>query len=130
MPFTFGDINTPKGRRCLRIDSEGLCGLDDGQALQARLVPGQPHHFGLVFSRAAKTTEFSPELRRFFPTMGTDSYLAMASVITSPVVRAAVKLLVRLTPRSAENFRVFGSDAEALAWLDEVADTAGRPTPP
>jgi hypothetical protein len=127
VPFSFGEITTPKGRRCLLIDSEGLCDLADGQAMQARLMPGQPHHFGLVCSRAAKTTEFSPELRRFFPTMANDSYLALASVITSPVVRAAVKLLVRLTPRSAANFRAFGTDAEALAWLDESADSAGRP---
>jgi hypothetical protein len=126
MPMTFGEITTSKGRRCLLVESEGLCDLADGQALQARLVPGQPHHFGLVFSRAAKSTEFSAELRRFFPTMGTDSYLAMASVITSPVVRAAVKLLVRLTPRSAANFGVFASDAEALAWLDDFAESAGR----
>ena len=63
MPLSFGEITTPKGRRCLLIDSEGLCDLADGQAMQARLVPGQPHHFGLVCSRAAKTTEFSPELR-------------------------------------------------------------------
>jgi hypothetical protein len=127
MPLQFGEITTPKGRPCLLIDSSGLCDLADGQAMQARLNPGTRHHHGLVLSRAAKTTEFSPELRRFFPTMGTDSYLALASVITSPVVRAAVKLLVRLTPRSAENFRVFASDADALAWLDEVADADGRP---
>ncbi len=89
--------------------------------MDAQLMPGMPHHGGLVFARAAKGTEFSAELRRFFPTM-IGSYRAMAAVTGSPLVRAAVNLMVRFTPASAETFRMFGSEAEALAWLDARAE--------
>ena len=99
----------PIGKTMVRVDKPGF------------------RQVGTMIEVTPDETEFSPELRRFFPTMANDSYLALASVITSPVVRAAVKLLVRLTPRSAANFRAFGTDAEALAWLDESADSAGRP---
>ena len=43
-------------------------------------------------------------------------------VTGSPLVRAAVNLMVRFTPASAETFRMFGSEAEALAWLDARAE--------
>lgn len=127
MPFVFGEITTPKGRPCLLLEASGVNDRADGEALNAWIVPGARFHDGLVFSRSAKGSEFTADLRRYFPTM-TGRYTAMVSVVTSPIVRAAVNMMVRLSPRNNHDFKMFTDDAAAFAWLDERGDEAGLPT--
>lgn len=119
MPFTFGEITTPGGRRCLLVEVSGPVSLADAQAMERHLLPGSAHHGGLVLSRVAKGTEYSPEARKFFPSLQS-KYRALGTVVTSSIVRAAINLMIRLTPQTGGEVRMFTTEAEALAWLDGV----------
>ncbi|KIG16586.1 hypothetical protein DB30_04357 [Enhygromyxa salina] len=81
------------------------------------IAPGARHHRGLVLSRVAKGTEYSPEVRKFFPTVHED-FTAVAAIVTSPIVRAAINLMLRFANSSGAVLRMFTSETEAMAWLE------------
>ncbi len=115
MPFEFEQATTASGMRYLLIRASGHVTLDDGKMMERYLLPGMPYHRGLVLSLVAKGTEYSPEVRKFFDTIKT-TYVALAAVVTSPIVRAAINMMLRLTG-SQNALRMFTNEAEALAWL-------------
>lgn len=117
MPFAFGEITTPGGRRCLLIETTGLVTLADAEALGRELAPGSPFHGGVVLSRVAKGSDFDADARKFFPTLH-PTYRRLAAVVTSSLVRAMINLMIRLSPSTSGEARIFTSEAEALAWLD------------
>ncbi|PRP94443.1 STAS/SEC14 domain-containing protein [Enhygromyxa salina] len=117
MPFVFSDATTPSGNPYLRIETSGHVTLADGHAFAALIAPGAPHHRGLVLSQVAKGTEYSPDVRRYFPTLN-EHFAALAVVVTSPIVRAAINLMLRFTRSGDAVLRMFTSEREALAWLE------------
>lgn len=119
MPFAYGEITTPRGQRCLLVESSGVVTLGDAESLGAKLAPGSPYRGGVVLSRVAKGVDFEPGARNYFPTLH-PTYRRLAAVVGSPLVRAMVNLMIRLTPSTSGESRVFTSEADALAWLDEV----------
>jgi hypothetical protein len=116
VPFRFEDSKTPAGKPCLVIRASGMVELEDAKALEALIVPGARHHRGLVLSIVDRSTEYKPAARKYFATTQ-DKYGAMGVVVTSPIARAAINLMMRLTGQ-ARAFRMFNTEAEALAWLD------------
>jgi hypothetical protein len=120
MPLTITEATTPGGLRYVLIDLWGQVGIDDGRAIEAWVLPGQPHHRGYMLPRVAKGTEYSPEVRKFFPTLE-DKCTAVAMFVTSPLVRAAVNLMLRYAGPRVDLLRMFTSEDEALAWLDSRA---------
>lgn len=116
MPFQFQDVTTPSGLCYLLVDASDAVGIDDGRELEARLLPGQPHHDGYMLSRVARGTDYSPEVRKFFPTLE-DKYSALAVVVTSPIVRAGINIMLRIARAASGKVRMFTSDDEAVAWL-------------
>jgi hypothetical protein len=117
MPFQFDEATSAKGMRYLIVDAFGPVGIDDGRALEARLLPGQPHHGGFVLSRVAKGTEYSPEVRKFFFTLH-DKHTALAALVTSPIVRAAINMMMRFSGTQGAVLKMFTSEDEAVAWLE------------
>lgn len=120
MSLQIEEATTPGGLRYLQIDLAGHVDIDDGRAIEAWVLPGQPHHLGYLLPRVAKGTEYSPEVRKFFGTLD-DKCSAVAMVVTSPLVRAAVNLMLRYASVQGELLRMFTSEDEALAWLDSRA---------
>jgi hypothetical protein len=118
MPFEFAEITTPGGRRCLLIETTGFVTLHDAEALGRELAPGSRFHGGVVLSRIAKGTDFDAEARKYFPSLQ-PTYRRLAAVVGSPLVRAMVNLMIRLTPSNGGEARIFTDEADALAWLDE-----------
>jgi hypothetical protein len=117
MPFQFEDLTSPTGMHYLRVDAWDRIDLADGHALEARLL--QPNlRGGKVLSVARKGTEYVPEVRKFFPTLQ-DKFSKLAAVVTSPIVRAAINMMIRLA-QSPEGgtLRLFTSEHEAMAWLE------------
>lgn len=117
MPFHFDEATTIKGLRYLIVDASGQVDIQDGRAMEARILPGQPHHGGYVLSRVAKGTVYSPEVRKFFPTMK-DKHTAIAVLVTSPIVRAAINTMMRFSNDDGTVLRMFTDEAEAVAWLE------------
>lgn len=120
MPFEFVEATTPGGKKLLRVHARGEVTLVDAEALGARLQPGARNHLWRILSVVEKGTEYASSARKYFPTLH-GKYGAMAVVLTSPIVRAAINMMVRLTGQ-APQFRMFTGEAEALAWLDGTSD--------
>lgn len=118
MPIRVEEGKTPKGTRCMRTHVSGHVSLADAQLMAAQLLPGQPYHQGLVINIVEKDTEYSSDSRKFFSIMN-GNYRRMAVVVTSAILRAAINFMRRLTGTSSD-FRMFASEGEAMAWLDEA----------
>lgn len=117
MPFRYEEAKTPKGAPLLLIYAAGEVSLEDAQSLGALIGPDGPNHRWRVLSIVEKGTEYSHAARKYFPSLNQQHYGALAAVVTSPVVRAAINMMMRLSGQ-APDLRLFSSEDEALAWLD------------
>jgi hypothetical protein len=120
MPFQFHEGTTPQGLKILVVDAAGQVNLAHGHELEAKILPGQAHHGGYLLSRVAAGTEYSPDVRKFFKQLN-PNFAAMAVVVTSPIVRAAINLMLRFNNDQRLSFRMFTDEDEAKAWLDSRA---------
>jgi hypothetical protein len=116
MPFQFQELTTSSGIPYLRVDVSAQVDLADGQALEAYLLRPSMRN-ARVLSVVAKGTEYSPEVRKFFPALN-DKYVKLAAIVTNPIVRAAINMMLRLKPVEGGLFRMFASEQEALEWLE------------
>ena len=114
MPFVFEEAVTPQGKPLLRVHARDEVSLADAEGLGARL--DGPNRRWLVLSVVDKGTEYAPAARKYFPNLQ-HKYGALAAVVTSPIVRAAINMMMRLTGQ-APNLRLFTTEEEALASLD------------
>lgn len=119
MPFRYDDATTPKGNPYLRVTASGFVSLAHAEELGAMVEPGARYHQARIMTVVEEGTDYSPESRKVFPTMN-GKYRGLATVVRSPLVRAAINLMLRLVG-DARDFQMFTSEAEALAWLDELA---------
>lgn len=118
MPIQIQAGKTPKGRPLMRAVVSGHVSLADAEGLGAQLKPGQPFHQYLVLCTVQKGTEYTPESRNHFRTL-LGSFKRMATIVDSAILRAMINIMHRLFG-SASDFRMFNSEADALAWLDEA----------
>lgn len=116
MPFYFEESRTPKGHPLLKVQSTGHIALADAEAMGARLTPGSRNHAWRIITHVDKGVEYAPAARKYFPTMN-GNYFALAAMVTSPIARAAINMMLRLTGQSPD-LKMFSDEAEALAWLD------------
>jgi hypothetical protein len=116
MPFRYEESRTPKGSPLLVVHASGHVSLADAEVLGVRTAPGGPNHGWRIITHAAKGIEYAPAARKYFPSMN-GNYFALATVVTSPIVRAAINMMMRLTGQ-ATDLKMFSTEAEALAWLD------------
>lgn len=117
MPFTFSDQTLPSGTPYLRIDVEGQVELEDGEAFAAQLRRPE-FGAGKVLSVVASGTEYSTRVRKYFPSIN-DDFEYLAAVVTSPIVRTMINLMVRLMHGGGGTVRLFTDEAKALTWLDQ-----------
>lgn len=117
MPIATEEGKTPKGKRLLVAKVSGQVTLAEATAMGDLLKPGQPFHGALVFCVVDKTTDYHPDARRHFGSFN-GNYSKMATVVTSALLRAAINFMMRVTGTGAA-VRMFTSEPEALAWLDE-----------
>lgn len=116
MPFRYQENTTPRGLPLLTVHASGHISLADAEELGARIAPGGANHRWRVLTYAEKGLEYDPAARKYFPSMKSH-FFALATVVTSPIIRAAINMMMRLTGKSPD-LRMFSDDAEALAWLD------------
>lgn len=116
MPFKFEELTSTAGMLYLRVDASDEVVLADGKALEAHML--QPNlRGGCVLSVVRKGTEYSVEARKFFPTLQ-DKFSKLAVVVTSPIVRAAINMMMRLNRPAGGLIRMFTSEQEAMEWLE------------
>lgn len=117
MPIQTEETQTPKGHLCMRARVSGHVSLADAQNMGAQLQPGQRFHQGRVLSIVEKGTDYSPDARKYFPTLN-GNYARLAVVVTNALLRATINFLTRLSI-TPDFFRLFSTEAEAMAWLDQ-----------
>lgn len=118
MPIQVSETKTPAGNRLMRCMVSGHVSLADAEGMGSQMKPGQPFHKCLVLCIVEKNTDYSPQSRKYFGTMIND-HQAMGTVVSSAILRAAINFMQRVM--GGKNFRMFNVEAEALAWLDEMA---------
>jgi hypothetical protein len=116
MPFRFEEARTPKGQPLLKVYAAGHISLADAEAMGKLLEPGGPNHKWRVLTYTDKNVDYAPAARKYFPILN-ERYHALATLVTSPIVRAAINMMMRLTGQ-ARALKMFSDEAEALAWLD------------
>ena len=116
MPLTLEPARSSAGTPYLRCLVHGDVSLADSEVFGNAIKPGAPHHKALVLCIVASGTNYSPESRRYFPQTAPD-YQALATVVKSAVVKAAINFIIRVS-NSAGTFRMFNDEAEAMKWLE------------
>lgn len=117
MPILIQESKTPKGQRLMHTRSVGKVSLQDAEAMGEQVKPGQPFHNCLILNLVDNDVDYNPEARRYFPSMN-GNFKRLAVVIHSTVMRAMINFMMRVSGR-ATAMRLFNSESEALAWLDE-----------
>jgi hypothetical protein len=122
MPFRYQETKTPKGSPLLVVHASGHISLADAEEMGALMAPGAANHRWRILTRTEKGVEYAPAARKYFPSMK-GNYYALATLVTSPIVRAAINMMMRLTGQ-AQDLKMFSDEAEALAWLDTFVPAA------
>jgi hypothetical protein len=118
MAVRYEEGKTPKGSPLLRMYVSGVCTLAEAQTLGEYLFPGKPYARQRVLVLVARGTEYTAEARRYFPAMDNHPH-AMAVVVTSAIVKAAINLMRRFGT-GGQYMCLFTDEASALKWLDEA----------
>lgn len=118
MAVRYEEKKTPKGFPLLVMYVSGNCDLEQSETLGVRLKKGGDYHRQRVLVFVAAGTEYTPDARKYFPTLNED-HLGMATVVTSAIVRAMINLITRFAG-GVKNFKMFTEEAPALAWLDSL----------
>lgn len=127
MSMQFSEHTSETGMRYLRADASEQVDLEQAKAFEAAVTRPEWHH-GLVLTVVAKGTEYSPESRKYFATLNKDIF-ALATVVTSPIVRAAINMMLRLGRIKGHSpLQMFSSETEALAWLESKRTEMPDPT--
>jgi hypothetical protein len=116
MPFEFSDHTSPSGMFYMRIDASGEVHFEDAKALTDRLELPK-YHLGKVLSVVESGTDYKPKARKHFQHI--QKFSALAAVVTSPILRTAINLMLRLMHDGSGAVRLFTNEDEALAWLEE-----------
>ncbi|PCC66826.1 hypothetical protein SAMN02745121_00445 [Nannocystis exedens] len=123
MPIAFEELLTPRGRPYVRVAVSGEFGLAEARQFVDSFGKGGPYYMKPSMSVVLRGTEYTSEARKHLQSTGETA--PMCTVTSSPLVRAAINLMLRLSGRTG-TFRLFGNEPEALAWLDEQIS---RPPP-
>ena len=122
MPMTYTEITTDSGMRYLRVDTSGHVSFEDAKEFEAWVTKPEWNK-GLALSVVAQGTEYAPEARKHF-TLLNDHLTSLATVVTSPIVRAAINMMLRITrTRGRSPLKMFTDEAEAIAWLESTRDS-------
>jgi len=116
MPLAFQELVTPRGRTYVRVAISGDFDLAEAEEFVDRFSSTGPYYLKPSVSVVPRGTEYTPAARKHLLKMGEAG--PTATVTTSPLVRAAVNLMLRLSGKTGK-LRMFASETEAVAWLDE-----------
>ncbi len=116
MPIKIEEGKSPKGTRLMVARVQGNVTLAEAEAMGKLLQPGQAFEQATVLSIVASDTVYEPAARRHFQSFN-GHFRKMGTVVTNPLVRAAINFMLHVTGRR-NAMKLFNTEAEALAWLD------------
>jgi hypothetical protein len=129
MPYAVSTFILPCGTPATRADGSGVITAEAATELMAKIGPGGEQFGRPLLVLTQQMTKMSPEARSIFSASGdpTADRAWCAVVVTSPVIRVTVNFLLRVS--KAPTVKLFSSEPDAIAWLDERVRVDG-PTMP
>lgn len=118
MPVHHEERQTPRGEPYLHLITSGTISLADARQLGALVAPDSKYCGWKILALATADAVFTAEARKYLPTLRTQ-YSACASVVDNLIVRAALKIMIRVAG-DVGRVRLFSGVDEALAWLDSL----------
>ena len=115
MPVECSDKTLPSGETYLLALTSGRLSVAEVDAFLERLDGPAYGGRAKVLVHTAAGTQYPLEVRKHFMSVSFN-FGAMANVVTSPIVRASINMLLRLNP-SMDNYKLFNDERAALAWL-------------
>jgi hypothetical protein len=120
MPYELTTFTLPCGARAGRIKIGATLEVEEARSMMASYAPGSPMYGLPTLVLMEETKELTPESRAFYSSWKEPSDTEWyALVITNPVMRVSVSFIFRVAKTSRR--RLFATEAEAVAWLDERA---------
>lgn len=122
MPIDTKELRTRAGHLVLRASFVAEVTLDEARAYQALFLPGGKYA-AVGHLITGNITGVSNDVRRVLSDQKTnpDNPSPVAVVLTSAVARMVAGLVMRLASNANTDF--FGTEDEALAWLEGKMET-------
>jgi hypothetical protein len=128
MPYALSTFQLPCGVRCARVEWETEMNGEDARALMADAEPGGQMHGLPVLALGQKLRTVMPEARGVFSGDRAASFRnRLALVMPNPVIRVTINFIMRVNRNQRQ--RVFGTEEEAIRWLDEGVRQDSGPAP-
>jgi hypothetical protein len=130
MPYEVTTFTLPCGTGAVRADGSGVITGEDADVLMKKIMPGGVY-FGqplLVVTR--QITRMTAEARKLFsrPNAPGVAQAWCGIVVTSPLIRVTVNFLMRVSG-AAGSMKLFSSEPDAVAWMDERVRAHGPHMP-
>lgn len=112
---------TPAGRELVRMRSSGEVSAADAESIKPLVGQGGKWEGKPILAVIEKGANYSPEARQAFGSFGgvKDSKpIPVAVVVGSAPLRVMLTFVIRISG-AGDWTRFFGTEAEALAWLDQ-----------
>jgi len=118
MPIYLTEVKTPKGRRVARSEFVSEVTLEDARRFLAASGEGTPFA-NLAFLVVGNVSGVSGEVKKLLSTpRQIETPMPVAVVLNSAIARMLAGLVLRTNNNKKSDY--FKTEAEALAWLDEV----------
>jgi hypothetical protein len=120
MPFTISPFVLPCGARACRVEWTGVTTGEEARAVVAHLSTGGQYYGLPLMVVTLKMESMDPEARHVFGSRNdrpATEWLAM--VVANPLIRVATTFINRTSQHPRQH--MFGTEAEAIEWLDARA---------
>jgi len=121
VPYQISTLDLPCGERFVRAEGSGVIAREDADYLLSRVTPGGDLYGLPQLVLTQKVVSTTAEARKLFAGSSARSTLQTwcAVVVTNPVIRVTSNFLMRVI--GTTRLKLFVSEPEAIAWLDERA---------
>jgi hypothetical protein len=132
MPIQASGFQLPSGARAVRADCTGIVTKEEAAAWMGQQDPGQPFHGLPILAITLHLDKVTADARGLFSRHGDRvrrEEVWTAVVITNPLIRVTTNFVFRIAGTKKQ--RIFATEQEAVAWLDERVreDAAPRAAP-
>jgi hypothetical protein len=120
MPYEVTTFTLPCGTLATRADGSGIITGEDASALRTKIDPGGANFGQPLLVLTQQIVKMTSQARELFsrPNAPGSPQAWCAVVASSPLLRVTVNFLIRVS-RSSQVIKLFPSERDAIAWMDE-----------
>jgi hypothetical protein len=129
VPYHFTTFTLPSGVKAVRVNGSGVVDKGDADLLMREISPGGPYYLLPRLFTTEGMERMTPEARTIFSGPSDPEVAAVwcAAVVTNLLIRVSTNFLLRVSRMNQSTLKMFSTEKEALAWLDErVRESAAK----